>query len=166
MQPVSLTPKWVRRFLDTAKHVAGWSKDTTQVGAVAVRGRSILETGYNGLPEGVDDTPERLERPEKYDWIAHAEINLVAHAARARLMGCTVHVTHLCCSGCAAALINAGVAEVVCAEAATSTKMDPRKFEIARTMFWEAGVTLRVVCEDGEETVFHPRQHFEPKEVA
>lgn len=159
MQPVSLTPKWIRRFLDTARHVAGWSKDTTKVGAVATRQRSILETGYNGLPEGVDDLPERMERPAKYSWTAHAEINLIAHAARPRLLGTTVHVTHLCCSGCAAALINAGVAEVVCAESSTSTSMPPEAFEIAKQMFWEAGVRLRIVCEEAD-TVIEPRQPF------
>jgi dCMP deaminase len=166
MKPVSLTLKWVLRFLDTARHVAGWSKDpNTKVGAVAVRDRAILETGYNGLPAGVDDLPHRMERPAKYDWTAHAETNLVAHAARARLLGSTVHVTHLCCSTCAASLINAGVAEVVCAESDTSTSMPPEKFEIARTMFYEAGVRLRIVCE-GEETVFEPRQPFVQEEAA
>ena len=80
---------WHKRFLDLASHVATWSKDpSTKVGAVAVApSKQILETGFNGIPRGVQDLPERMERPEKYLWTAHAEENLVAHAARKVLEG-------------------------------------------------------------------------------
>jgi len=105
--------------------------------------RRILETGYNGIPRGVKDLPERMERPAKYLWTSHAEENLVAHAARDRLLGSTVHVTHLCCARCARSLINAGVAHVVCGDGTTS--MPKEEFEAARTMFEEAGVTLTEV---------------------
>lgn len=76
--------KWTQRFLNLAQSVAEWSKDpSTQVGAVAVgTSKQILETDFNGLPRGVQDLPERMERPAKYIWTAHAEENLVAHAAR------------------------------------------------------------------------------------
>lgn len=136
---------WTRRFLGLAKEIAGWSKDlSTRVGAIAVDGnRRILETGYNGIPRGVLDKPERLERPEKYFWTSHAEANLVAHAARDRLAGSTVYVTHLCCAGCARSLINAGVSDVVVGNGTTS--MDSREFEVAAQMFNEAGVTLTKV---------------------
>lgn len=140
--------KWTRRFLDLAAHVAGWSKDpATKVGAVAVNpaSRAVLSTGYNGLPRGVEDRPERMERPAKYAWTAHAEANLVAHAARQTLEGATVYVTHLCCADCAKLLVNAGVAEVVCGPGQTS--MPPEVFDVARAMFREAGVKL--VCVPG-----------------
>lgn len=132
--------KWVRRFLDHASHIAGWSKDpSTKVGAVAVDiDRVVLETGYNGIPRGVDDRPERMERPAKYLWTAHAEENLVSQAARPRLNGSTVYVTHLCCCGCARMLINAGVAKVVCGSG--ETHMPKEQFDIALTMFAESGV--------------------------
>lgn len=134
---------WTRRFLGLARSVSLWSKDpSTRVGAVAVddRSRRILETGYNGLPRGVEDRPERMVRPEKYLWTSHAEANLVAHAARDRLAGSTVYVTHLCCASCARLLVNAAVAEVVVGGGTTS--MDPREFEVAVQMFGEAGVKL------------------------
>ena len=159
MQPVSSkVAKWTQRFIDAAIFISGWSRDTTKVGAVASRDRVVLETGYNGLPQGVDDLPARLLRPAKYKWTAHAEMNLISHAARERLQGTTVTVTHLSCCVCAAMLINAGVAEVVCAEGSSSTSMSPEDFEIAKTMFYEAGVVLRIV-EDGMETVYEPRQN-------
>ena len=92
--------KWRTRFLDLAKHIAQWSKDpSTKVAAVAVStANAVLTTGFNGPPRGVKDLPERFERPAKYVYTAHAEENLVAHAARQVLEGSTVYVTHCCCN--------------------------------------------------------------------
>lgn len=138
--------KWKQRFLELAKGISFWSKDTTQVGAVAVdKNKRILETGYNGLPRGVEDRPERMERPAKYLWTAHAEENLVSHAARSVLEGSTVYVTHLCCSKCARMLVNSGVSKVVCGNGTTS--MPEEEFDVAMQMFFEAGVELEF--EDG-----------------
>jgi dCMP deaminase len=135
--------KWIARFLALAWHFADWSKDpSTGVGAVAVAGdgKTVLETGYNGLPRGVEDRPERMERPAKYLWTAHAEENLVAHAARKVLAGATVYVTHCCCNACARMLINAGVARVVIGNG--QTHMPAEVFEVSKTMFAEAGVEV------------------------
>jgi dCMP deaminase len=140
---MSATWKWARRFMQIARNIASWSKDpSTKVGAVAIgSAKQILAEGYNGIPRGVKDLPERYERPAKYDYIVHAEANVVAHAARSVLAGSTVYVTHLCCSQCAALLINAGVKTVITDKNA-KTSMPPEKFEIARQMFREAGVQL------------------------
>lgn len=143
--------KWLARFASLACAVSSWSKDpTTKVGAVARDDdRLVLGTGYNGPPRGVDDLPERMTREggEKYLWMAHAEENLVAQAARKVLKGSTVTVTHLCCNACARMLINAGVRRVEVVGMTTS--MDPRLAEVARTMFAEAGVEYVTVAEGG-----------------
>lgn len=133
--------KWARRFLNVAYVVAGWSKDTTKVGAVAVDdSRRIIETGYNGIARGVSETESwRFERPTKYHFMAHAEENLVAHAARDRLAGSTVYVTHPCCTVCARMLINAGVKKVVHAPNDYNSGTT-EVIEWARQMFNEAGV--------------------------
>lgn len=137
--------RWPRRFLGIAREAASWSKDpSTQVGCVARSpDRVVLGTGYNGLPRGVEDLPERMERPTKYLWTAHAEENLVAQAARTgtSLAGSTVTVTHMPCCRCARSLINAGV---VCVEFDGNglTHMAGEEFEVARQMFSEAGVEL------------------------
>lgn len=133
---------WSARFLDLARTVAQWSKDTTKVGAVAVdpASRRVLELGFNGIPRGVHDWPARLERPLKYRFACHAEQNLVAHAARSVLEGATVFVTHAPCADCAKLLINAGVARVVCGDGQTA--MSPDLFTAARVMFDEAGVSF------------------------
>lgn len=132
---------WEEYHMGFARHAAKKSKDSTQVGAVAVAtNKAILETGFNGPPRGVQDLPERRERPAKYLYAAHAEANLVATAARERLQGSTVYVTHMCCSGCAKSLIQAGVWKVVVGDGTTS--MPPEEFEAAKVMFNEAGVQL------------------------
>jgi len=133
---------WPAFHMKTAAFYAGRSKDpTTHVGAVAVGADNrVIEIGYNGLPQGVQDLPERMERPEKYDWTCHAEENLVATAARARLSGTTVFVTHLCCNRCMAQMINAGVKKIVVGDGQTS--MPPHLFDVAVTMANEAKVEL------------------------
>jgi dCMP deaminase len=132
---------WSNRFMDLAKHVAAWSKDRTKVGAVAVSdAKAVLTTGYNGIPRGVDDASHRFERPGAYLYMAHAEENLVAHAARTVLQGATVYVTHMCCAACARMLINSGVKRVVVGDG--TTRMDPEHFAVATEMFREAGVEL------------------------
>lgn len=135
---------WTDYFMGFARHAASKSKDpSTQVGAVVIGpDGEIRATGYNGLPRGVADLPERMERPAKYLWTSHAEENLVAHAARVgvSLKGCTVYVTHFPCSRCARSLIQAGIAAVVVDRGTTS--MPCEEFEVAEQMFAEAGVSV------------------------
>lgn len=141
---------WHPYHMGFAKHAARKSKDSTQVGAVAIgQHKQVVETGFNGPPRGVQDLPERRERPAKYLYAAHAEANLVATAARSRLEGSTIYVTHLCCSGCTKSLIQAGVAKVVFGEGKTS--MPDEEFEAAKVMFKEAGVELLFMPGDGSE---------------
>ena len=136
---------WREYHMGFAEHAKLKSKDpTTQVGAAAIGPlNQIVETGFNGLPRGVEDRPERMERPTKYLYTSHAEENLVATAARARLDGTTVYVTHLCCSRCARMLIQAGVSKVVAGDGVTS--MPKEEFDAAIEMFNEAGVKLEYV---------------------
>lgn len=133
---------WQGYLMGFAQHAATKSKDSTRVGAVLVapNGRTVLLTAYNGPPAGVDDLPERRERPAKYLFASHAEANLVAFAARAgvRTEGCSVYVTHAPCSACARTLIQAGIRSVVYGDGTTSMPAD--EFSAAATMFAEAGV--------------------------
>ena len=133
---------WREYLMGFARHASRKSKDpSTQVGAVAVGPQNqIVEAGFNGLPRGVADAPERMERPAKYLWTSHAEENLVATAARARLAGTTVYVTHLPCARCARMLIQAGVIKVIYDGGATS--MPQEEFDVAMQMFHEAGVAV------------------------
>lgn len=134
------SPKWRARFMGIAWEVSEWSKDpATGVGCVIVSpDGSILATGYNGLPRGVDDLTDRLERPAKYLWTTHAEENAIANAARegARLRGSVAFITHKPCSRCAGLLINAGVSTVVYGDGQTS--MPEEEFTVALEKLDEA----------------------------
>lgn len=134
---------WTDYLLGFARHAATKSKDTTQVGCAIVGPEDEIRiTGYNELPRGVQDLPERRLRPEKYLWTSHAEENAVSMAAREgiRLKDCIAYVTHAPCSRCARSLITAGIAKVVIAPGVTN--MDPHDFDVGQQMFREAGVEL------------------------
>lgn len=134
---------WITYYMGFAEHAAKKSKDSTQVGAVLVGpDGEVRLTAYNGPPSGVEDKPERFERPAKYLYASHAEANLVAFAAREgiKTADCTVYVTHMPCASCARTLIQAGVAEVVHGDGTTS--MPTVEFEAAEQMFGEAEVML------------------------
>jgi dCMP deaminase len=145
-------PKWGRRFLRLAIEVSSWSKDSTQVGTVIVSpGGLVISTGYNGIPRGVEDRAERLERPTKYLWIAHSEEAAIANAARhgSQTEGASLFCTHAPCSRCARQIINAGISRVI--YGAGTTSMPREEFEAAAIMFGEAGVEVDAVrAEDPE----------------
>lgn len=135
---------WRLYFLDMARQVATRSKDpNTKVGCVVTSEDNVVAaTGYNGLPMGVQDLDERMERPAKYIWTSHAEENAIALAARvgARLRGGSAYVTHMPCAACARMLIQAGIKEVYVGTGTTS--MPAEQFLVASTMFTEAGVSI------------------------
>ena len=137
-----MNASWTTYFMELAEKIASRSKDpSTKVGAVVVtEDKVIAATGYNGLPRGVEDAPERMERPAKYLWTSHAEENAIAQAARvgARLKGGTAFVTHAPCARCARSLIQAGITTIYVGKGKTS--MPEEEFEVARVMFAEAGL--------------------------
>ncbi|MBL9140349.1 MAG: dCMP deaminase family protein, partial [Phycisphaerae bacterium] len=108
---------WDRRFLALAEQIASWSKDPSRgVGAVIVSpARQIVATGFNGLPRGIADLPERLERPAKYDFVCHAELNAIIQCARNGVspLGCTLYTSFSPCVQCTLAIVQAGIARVV-----------------------------------------------------
>lgn len=139
--------KWDYRFMKMADlQVAQWSKDSTKVGCVLVNGNDIVSTGYNAIPEAInDDIKERNERPEKYHWYVHAEINAIISAARQgkSTMGCYAYLNWYPCDKCAAALVNAGIIRVYCDKAPDwSDKTWGEGFNRTRTIFHEAAVDV------------------------
>jgi len=131
--------------MEMAEFAAVRSKDpATKVGCIITTvDKGVVSTGYNGIPRGVEDKPERMERPAKYLWTSHAEENAVAQAARSgvSLKGSTAYVTHAPCCRCARMLIQAGIECVVVGDGKTS--MPQEEFDTARTMFNEAGVAFK-----------------------
>jgi dCMP deaminase len=112
--------KYIERMLMVAGVVAGWSTcpPGRQHGCVlAVDGKYIVSTGYNGTSSGMPHCPcEGKPKPfcEANCEAVHAEVNAVINAARvgAQLERCVAYVTKEPCVGCWHVLHNAGIWEV------------------------------------------------------
>lgn len=109
---------WHSYFIDMIKSVKKKSKDRhTQFGCIITGpGHEIRTTGYNSFPRGLDDSvEERYERPEKYFWMVHAEVNAIFNAARmgTSLDGCTAYIDALPCGFCSQGIVQVGIKEIV-----------------------------------------------------
>lgn len=144
--------RWDRRFLELADHIGTWSKDPSRgVGAVIVTpDRRICATGYNGLPAGVADHPERLERPTKYDLICHAEINAIVQCARhgVSCVGSTIYTSFFPCNTCTLAIIQAGIAKVVAWAPTMGDEHWESAIQTSRSLLDEAGVPWEICTRD------------------
>jgi len=144
-----------RRFLPIAQAFAQMSKDTsTKVGAIVLGTNfEVRSSGWNGAPRGSRaDVDERAERPEKYQWFSHAEMNAIAQAAMvgSPLNGCVMIITHAPCMICARLIVQAGIERVVCpkptGEFAERWAEDLTRM---RRLFDECGVYL-IELEEGQ----------------
>jgi len=130
--------------MNRAIDLIAWSKDhNTGVGAVIVDDRFSVADGYNGFPRGVVDTiPERHERPDKYLYVVHAELNAIITAGRQgkSVEGCTMYCTMFPCADCAGAIIQSGIRRLVTPKSESERWDDSHK--AASQMFKEAGVQV------------------------
>jgi len=119
-------PGWDEYFMEVAEVVARRSTCLRRnIGAVVVKDKRILSTGYNGAPTGLPHCAdvgclrEKLGIPsgERHEICRglHAEQNALLQAARhgISLEGSTIYSTTEPCSLCAKMLINAGIRRVV-----------------------------------------------------
>ncbi len=138
--------KWNNRYVSLAQNISTWSKDPSkQIGAIAISDSSkVLATGYNGFPKGISDTPERLsDRPTKYKYMVHAEMNLIYNATYngVSLDGSTVYVYGLpVCSECAKGLIQVGVKKVIMKIDTEIPEKWKESFEFTTQLFKEANI--------------------------
>lgn len=137
--------------MELTEQVASWSscyKSDRQVGAIIVKNKRILTTGYNGAPEGVKSCKERGECLRIKNDIAsgtrlelcyavHAEQNAIVQAARLGIVleGATLYCTHQPCVICAKMIINAGIKRIV--------YKDGYPDEFSVQLLNEAGVSLQ-----------------------
>jgi dCMP deaminase len=141
-----MNDKWHYRFLELADCIATWSKDPSRgVGCVIVsESRQIISTGFNGLPRGIEDRPDRLVRPVKYDLICHAEMNAIVQCARNGVspIGCVLYSTFFPCINCALAIIQSGVATIVTYDVTDEDARWLDSIAKSRAVFDEAGVRM------------------------
>ena len=125
-----------------------------QVGAVIVKDKHIIATGYNGAPRGVPHCDEKggclrqqLNVPsgERHELCRalHAEQNAIIQAATLgqSIEGGTIYVTNQPCVICAKMIINAGIRRIVVKEGYPD--------ELAVEILREAGLSI-VMLEDQE----------------
>jgi dCMP deaminase len=119
-------PSWHQYFLTITRQVAERSTCTrAKVGAVIVRDKNILATGYNGAPAGLPHCTEvgclvytsrtpTGEVEENCFRTIHAEINAIAQAAKngASIRDADIYITHTPCIHCLKVLINTGIRRV------------------------------------------------------
>jgi dCMP deaminase len=126
---------WDEYFMRIAEEVASRATcDRKHVGAVIVRDKSILATGYNGSIRGLPHCDEEGHLMEDGHCVRtiHAEANAIIQAARngVRIDGATIYVTASPCWGCFKMIANAGCGRIVFGE----FYRDPRIFRFATAL--------------------------------
>ena len=149
-----IRPSWDEYFLQLAEMVGTRATcDRGRAGAVVVRDKRILSTGYAGSPVGIahcDDIGHEMHTVTHEDdstsrhciRTTHSEQNTIAQAARAgtRLEGGTMYTHMTPCYTCAKMIINVGIVRVVCA-------VDYHGGARSKEIFNEAGVVIELVNE-------------------
>ena len=143
-------PSWDEYFMEMAEVTAKRSTCLRRhVGAVIVKDKHIIATGYNGAPRGIAHCGEReggclrqqlgIPSGERHELCRalHAEQNAIIQAATYAqgIDGATIYITHQPCVICAKMIINAGIERIVVNEGYPD--------EMAVSILEEAG--LRIV---------------------
>ena len=126
---------WDEYFMAIGRVVATRSTcDRKHVGAVIVRDKNILATGYNGSIRGLGHCDEEGHMMEDGHCVRtiHAEANAVIQAAKngVRIEGATIYVTASPCWGCFKMIANAGLTKIAYGE----FYRDQRIFEFAQKL--------------------------------
>jgi dCMP deaminase len=120
-----------------------------KVGAVIVKEKYILATGYNGAPRGLPHCSEvgclreKLKVPsgEKHELCRglHAEQNAIIQAAYhgVSIKGATLYTTNLPCSICTKMIINAGIVKVIYREGYAD--------QLSSSLIKEAGIEIEKI---------------------
>lgn len=145
-------PSWDEYFMQVAEVVSRRSTCLRRnIGAVIVKDKRILATGYNGAPTGLPHCSEvgclrqQLGVPsgEKHEICRglHAEQNALLQAAKYGISveGSTIYSTTEPCSMCAKMLINAGICRIV--------YKDEYPDELSRKLLREAGIAVEKFVE-------------------
>jgi dCMP deaminase len=150
---------WDEYFMEIARLVAKRSTCLRRkVGAVIVRDKHILATGYNGAPSGLPHCidvgclreKENIPSGERHELCRglHAEQNAIIQAANhgASLRGSTLYTTTYPCIICTKMIINAGIKRVVYLEGYGD--------DLARGMIDEASIEISQMEAPSDEMSF------------
>lgn len=123
-------PSWDEYFMEMAELTAKRSTCLRrQVGAVIVKDKHIVATGYNGAPRGIPHCAERggclrqelnIPSGQRHELCRalHAEQNAIIQAATLgqSIEDAAIYITHQPCVICAKMIINAGINRIVVKE--------------------------------------------------
>lgn len=115
--------KWIDAYLDMAERFAQLSyANRLKVGALVVKEHRVISIGYNGTPEGWDNTCEEVVEihedggvvTKTKDEVIHAEANAISKLARDGESGkdAAMFLTHAPCIHCAKMVYGAGIKNV------------------------------------------------------
>jgi len=144
-------PSWDDYFISIANQVASRSTCTRRhIGALVVRDKRILATGYNNVPSGIEHCTTKgclrdelgIPSGERHELCRgiHAEQNAVVQAAKygTAIDGASMYTTTQPCILCAKIMMNAGIKEIVFAGQYPD--------DLSRAMLEEAGISLRQIA--------------------
>jgi dCMP deaminase len=144
---------WDEYFMNIARQVATRATcDRKQVGAVIVRDKTILSTGYNGSIRGLshcDETGHLMEDGHCVRTV-HAEANAICQAARngVRIEGADIYTTASPCWGCFRLIANSSIRRIYYGE----FYRDQRSLDIAAELGMElvdlSGLVSRLEAAD------------------
>lgn len=141
-------PSWDEYFMEMAELTAKRSTCMRRsVGAVIVKDRRAIATGYNGAPRGIAHCEERggcirqqmnIPSGQRHElcMALHAEQNAIIQAAAMgnSIEGGTIYITHQPCAICAKMIINSGITRIVIKEGYPD--------ELAAAILAEAGLEI------------------------
>jgi dCMP deaminase len=158
-------PSWDEYFMEIARLVVSRSTCLRrQVGAVIVKDKKILATGYNGAPSGLAHCSDvgclrdtlHIPSGERHELCRglHAEQNAIIQAAYygISISGATLYCTNFPCIICTKMLINAGITRVVYEKGYAD--------DLARQMWEESNVAV----EQFQPEKIQPKQS-QPKKI-
>lgn len=141
---------WDKRFMEIAEQVATWTscaREGRAVGAIIVKDKRILTTGYNGAPAGIQSCRDKgycmrselgIQSGTRQEtcYAVHAEQNAIVQASKFGISvdGATLYCTHQPCTICTRLIINSGIKRVV--------YKNPYPDEFSMKLFNEAGISV------------------------
>jgi dCMP deaminase len=107
----------LKKYMKVAESFAAFSPDAeTKVGSILISKRtgSVISQGYNGFVRGAQDDKLPTTRPEKHDYVVHAEQNMIYNAAYNHVgtSNCIVVCTLSPCKSCLRAMWQSGIDEI------------------------------------------------------
>jgi len=154
-------PSWDDQLLSQAFLIAQRSPDRhTKCGCVITDSdHKVLGQGFNGFPRGVDDNALPLERPDKYKWMIHAEVNAILNCDH-RPEKATAYITTEPCLQCMILMWQSGIKEVVFSSNGPKPRMtthDP-SYELDKNLFLDLS---RMSIRSTEVDLSHVRNMLE-----